>query len=178
MVLLAGMGIGSIAAIVRTRFVRYIVYFSAAVVAVILAWQAWRLNGSWRSGRGNPYIYIESSPDVKRLTKRLDELARLDRDGYNSIVQVIAPPDRMWPIPWYLRKFSNTGYWTARSNPEIIKNIKYLVTSPGVSENLPDEIKEGYMIEFFGLREDVLVVLHVRKDLWDRYIHSKLEDGW
>lgn len=177
MVLLAGIGVGSIAAVVRSRSVRYIVYCSAAVVAVILAWQSWRLNGSWRSGRGNPYVYIESSPDVKRLTKRLDELARLDRDGYNSMIQVIAPPDRMWPIPWYLRKFRNTGYWTVRANPEIIRNIKYLVTSPGVSENLPDEIKDGYMIEFFGLREDVLIVLHVRKDLWDRYIHSKLGEG-
>ena len=85
----------------------------------------------------------------------MNELAQLDSDGYDSMIQVIAPPDRMWPVPWYLRTFSNTGYYTPRAKPEIIQNVSYLVTSPGVSESLPESVREKYMIEYFQLHSDL-----------------------
>ena len=173
LVILAGIGIGAIAAVIQSRNTRYLVYSCGIVLAVILGWQAWRLKGTWRRGRGNPYAYVETSSDIKRLESRMNGLAQSDRRGYAGMIQVIAPSDRMWPLPWYLRKFSNTGYWTVQSKPEIIEKIPYLITSPGISEELPEEFKKKYMIEFFGLREDVLIVLHVRKDIWERYMETR-----
>jgi uncharacterized protein (TIGR03663 family) len=173
MILLAGIGVGAVATIVKTSAVKYTIYGSAVLVAVILGWQAWTMNGTWRLGRGNPYAYVETSPDIKRFERRMNELAQMDRDGYESTIQVIVSSDRMWPLPWYLRRFSNTGYWTVQAKPEIIKNIRYLVTSPGIAADLPQEVKEQYMVEYFGLREDVLVVLQVRKDIWERYMESR-----
>src|SRR5450432_2772456 len=56
----------------------------------------------------NPYAYAHTGEDLLRLAPRLAELARQDNLSDPRIAVVAADA---WPLPWYLRKFPQTGFW-------------------------------------------------------------------
>ena len=56
----------------------------------------------------NPYAYAHTGEDLSRLPARLEQLAR-ENNNSNPRIAVVAAD--AWPLPWYLRKFSQVGFW-------------------------------------------------------------------
>ena len=116
----------------------------------------------------NPYVYAHTSPDFKNLIKRIGELEKVSPDGNQMYIQVIAKPDSTWPLPFYLRKFPNIGYWTdADAVPGKVKPS--IIITPADFET----DQETYLSEYFGLRPDTLLAIHIDRDLWNAFIETR-----
>jgi uncharacterized protein (TIGR03663 family) len=100
----------------------------------------------------NPYAYAHTSEDLLRLPGRLEELARQNKISDPRIAVVAADA---WPLPWYLRKFPQAGFWQPgqETGP-----ADFFITSADVSGRLADQVKD-FRPEFFGVRPEVLLIL-------------------
>jgi uncharacterized protein (TIGR03663 family) len=100
----------------------------------------------------NPYAYAHTSEDLLRLPARLDELARQNKI-LNPRIAVVAAD--AWPLPWYLRKFSQVGFWQPgqETGP-----ADFFITTTDVSGKLAERLKD-FRPEYFGARPNVLLVL-------------------
>ncbi len=116
----------------------------------------------------NPYVYAHTSPDFKRMVNRIEEIVAVHDPGYDMYVQVIAPPDSTWPLPFYLRRFPNIGYWAdAAEVPGKVKPT-LVIAGPDFETN-----ENEFLTEFYGLRADTLLSIHIDRELWDRFIETR-----
>ena len=60
-----------------------------------------------------------------------------------------------WPLPWYLRKFSQVGYWQPEQETG---DADFFITTTDVSGKLAERLK-NFRPEFFGVRPNVLIIL-------------------
>ncbi len=103
-------------------------------------------------GKKNPYAYAHTTEDLLGLSARLEELAQQNKIP-NPRIAVIAKD--AWPLPWYLRKFSNVGYWQPS---QATGDADFFITTTDVSDKLAKRLK-NYRPDFFGLRPNVLLIL-------------------
>jgi uncharacterized protein (TIGR03663 family) len=100
----------------------------------------------------NPYAYAHTGEDLLRLPGRLEELARQDKFSNPRIAVVAADA---WPLPWYLRKFSQVGFW--QPEQETVA-ADFFITTTDVSGKLAERLKD-FRPEFFGARPNLLLIL-------------------
>jgi predicted membrane-bound mannosyltransferase len=100
----------------------------------------------------NPYAYSHTSEDLLGLPAEIEELAR-----QNAIVApriaVIAVDS--WPLPWYLRHFTQTGFWQPGQQPG---KADFYITSTDAADEYRDQLKD-FHADFFGVRPGVLILL-------------------
>jgi hypothetical protein len=143
-----------------------------------LAWEADRATNNFadakhpayfEASRYNPYVYAHTGKDILNLVKRLDELASVSPKGKAMSIDVVATD--YWPLPFYLRHFSNVGYPT---NPKDYRDADVIIGTMEDGERLAGEnAKVKYAVSQFGLRPGVLLSVYVKPDLW-----QKLQDKW
>jgi uncharacterized protein (TIGR03663 family) len=102
----------------------------------------------------NPYAYAHTSEDLLRLPVRLEELARQNNISNPRIAVVAADA---WPLPWYLRKFSQVGFWQPGQETGA---ADFFITSTDAAEKLDGQLK-NFRPEYFGARPEVLLVLWI-----------------
>lgn len=100
----------------------------------------------------NPYAYAHTGEDLLRLPARLEELARQDKISDPRIAVIAADA---WPLPWYLRKFSQVGFWQPGQETG---DADYFITTTDVSGKLAGRLK-NFRPEYFGARPNVLLIL-------------------
>jgi uncharacterized protein (TIGR03663 family) len=100
----------------------------------------------------NPYAYAHTGEDLLRLPGRLTELTRQDKISNPRIAVVAADA---WPLPWYLRKFPQTGFWQPGQETGA---ADFFITTTDVSGRLAERLKD-FRPEFFGTRPNVLLIL-------------------
>ena len=133
-----------------------------------LAAQSGRTNFRFCADPRNPYVYAHSVPDVVRLAQRIDEVSALTPEGRTLRIHFITAD--YWPMPYYLRAFNQIGYWEKiPASPD----APILVVNADLQEQLDPLLRDSYHTAFYGLRRDVLLVLYIRQDLWDRYLEMK-----
>jgi uncharacterized protein (TIGR03663 family) len=100
----------------------------------------------------NPYAYAHTGEDLLRLPGRIEALARQEKIPDPRIAVVAADA---WPLPWYLRKFSQVGFWQPdqETGPADL-----FITTTDVSGRLAERLK-NFRPEFFGWRPNVLLIL-------------------
>jgi uncharacterized protein (TIGR03663 family) len=100
----------------------------------------------------NPYAYAHTTEDLIRLPVRLEELARQNKIS-NPRVAVVAAD--AWPLPWYLRKFSNVGFWQPN---EDTGDADFFITTTDISDKLAARL-QNFRPDYFGARPNVLLIL-------------------
>ena len=111
MILLAAMGAEFLTGVLRHRF------WKASAVAILVAftaqltWQAWRASFVLVADRRNPYVYAQTVPDILKLVQRTVAMGQAAAEGFDTGVKVVAPESDYWPLPWYLRRFKNIGWY-------------------------------------------------------------------
>jgi hypothetical protein len=60
-----------------------------------------------------------------------------------------------WPLPWYLRHFSEVGFWRPGQQ---VKDANFYLTSTEAADQYADQLK-SFRPEFFGVRPGVLILL-------------------
>jgi hypothetical protein len=110
----------------------------------------------------NPYAYTHTSEDLLGLPVRLEQLAKEQNLAAPRIAVVAADA---WPLPWYLRKFSQVGFW--QPNQET-GDADFFITTTDVSGALGERLK-NFRPEFFGARPNVLLILWIPATLENRH---------
>jgi uncharacterized protein (TIGR03663 family) len=165
---LAGVGFAALVHGSRSRVVRAALAAALAVGSIHLGRQAWRASITYAADPRNPYVYAQTVPDAVRMAARIRNLSAIHPDGVRMQVSVIAPASEQWPLPWYLRAMPNIGYWTAPGDvlalqaPVIVSSLEH---TPALEKALGDR----YVSEYFGLRPELLLAVHIERGLWDRF---------
>jgi uncharacterized protein (TIGR03663 family) len=110
------------------------------------------------SDEENPYAYAHTVEDMLRLPEWMEKIARQVPACRDLRIAVIAKDP--WPLPWYLRRYPNTGYWQPDQNPGA---ADVYLTSPEAVERFP-RVMENRRPEYFGIRPGVLMILWTKEE--------------
>lgn len=168
-ILLAGVGAAVLVRSARTRPLRIAALTLLTAGIVHLGWQAWRVETTYAADPHNPYVYAQTSPDLLNLVTKIEALAKVDPRGHELVVKVIAPEGDYWPLPWYLRRFQNTGWWEHLPEDPF---APIMVVSAQLHAGL-DEKKSHLMVGYFQLRPQTFLELYVQLDLWKEWLASR-----
>ena len=124
----------------------------AAIVAALIAHDTRQRVFLHPADEANPYAYAHTTDDVLGLSSEITELA--NRDGLvNPRIAVIASDP--WPLPWYLRHFSQVSFWQPGQQPG---DADFYITSTDAAEQYQTQLK-NFRPDFFGVRPGVLILL-------------------
>jgi len=155
--LFAGLAIGSLwsmpssHAALRVSFPAFCVLVGAAAAALI-AHDIRQRVFLHSSDESNPYAYAHTSEDLLGLPAEIETLARQDAIASPRIAVLAADP---WPLPWYLRHFSQVGFWQPGQQPG---KADFYITSTEAADQYAQQLQD-FRPEFFGARPGVLILL-------------------
>jgi uncharacterized protein (TIGR03663 family) len=121
---------------------------------VLLTSETYRLCSRFSADPMNPLAYAASSNDVKRLESKVTELLG---QKPAAVVQVVTADS--WPLPWYLRKFPNVGYWP---KPPASLTGDVLILSPETSGTIRQN-PNYRLVGMYGTRPEMLAFVYVRE---------------
>ncbi len=137
------------------------------------ALQSYRANFVFYADPHNPYVYAQTSKGFMNLVQLMDELAAFHSDHKNMLIAVVSPPDETWPLPWYLRGYHRVGYWTNGNQPGIPLNAPVIISSAENEAILTGRLLQPYQTEYYGLRPEILLAVHIRLDFWNQFIRHR-----
>jgi uncharacterized protein (TIGR03663 family) len=100
----------------------------------------------------NPYAYAHTSEDLLGLTPEIDRLAQQQAVATPRIAVIASDP---WPLPWYLRHYSQVGFWQPGQQ---LEGADFYITSTEAAEQYDSQL-QNLRAEFFGVRPGVLILL-------------------
>ncbi|MEI7728696.1 MAG: flippase activity-associated protein Agl23 [Verrucomicrobiota bacterium] len=167
MILVAGLGV--VALFTWTRGFRLKLLLSLLLLGggTHLGWQACCANFQFAATWRNPYVYAQTVPDIYRLVEKVAGIAKVHPQGNRMLIKVISN-ESYWPLPWYLRHFSQVGWWDALPAdpyaPVIIVNSRFQAYLDEKSN------KKYLMVGHYELRPTVFLEMYVELDLWTKYV--------
>jgi uncharacterized protein (TIGR03663 family) len=138
-----------------------------------LGYQAYSANFRFHSDSRNPYVYAHTSADFLNLVQRVEDIARYHPRQKDMLIKVITFSDEAWPLPWYLRSFTRVGYWQEADGAGSVKDVPVVISSIAIAEKIQMKLQHTHQEEFFGLRPGILLAVHIRKDLWEKFMESR-----
>ena len=168
MLLLAGVGAAVLLRIARFQWARLAMGILLAAGAIQLGAQAWQAANRYAADTRNPYVYAQTHPDLLNLVQKVEAITQVEPRPERTLIKVIAPDDDYWPLPWYLRRFTQTG-WYSRLPADPFAPL--MIVARQLDARL-DESKTHPMVQMFQLRPGVFLELYVEADLWRRYVEK------
>ena len=174
--LLAGYGIVNILRVRTPRWLKIVISVLVLTGAVHWLYSGYSMNFRHYSEPANPYVYAHTGEDVLEIAKAVSRVGQVHPDGSEVPIEIIIPDHEYWPLPWYLRAFSNTAWWdhvdydqlaapliisAASEEKDLIKKI-YELPPPG-QRHLYISLFNSYQ----ELRPGLELRTYIRKDLWD-----------
>jgi uncharacterized protein (TIGR03663 family) len=173
MAVLAGFGVVAALRAVRFFALKAVVLVLVALGVYHLVGITWLTNFRYSADPRNPYVYAHTSTDLLNLVERVEQIAAVHPDGRDLFVQVIAHAYDTWPLPWYFRQFGTVGYWETAEEAPDSPTPAILIVSPDLEEQIEARVRDGFQTEFYGLRPGVLLIMHIRRDLWDAFLETR-----
>jgi uncharacterized protein (TIGR03663 family) len=124
----------------------------AALTGVVIAHDTRQRVFLYPADESNPYAYSQTSEDILGLPVEIADLARQNGITTPHITVIAADP---WPLPWYLRHFSEVGFWQPGQQGG---DADIYITSTEAADQYANGLR-GFRPEFFGVRPGVLVLL-------------------
>jgi len=79
-------------------------------------------------------------------------------------------PESYWPLPWYLRRFKNVGYFDQVPDQPLAPIMIVSANLHVAFDERPG--KTHLMAGYFALRPQVFMELYVNTNLWAAYIKT------
>ena len=99
----------------------------------------------------------------------IEGLEQASPAGYDTVIEVMSP-ESYWPLPWYLRRFKQTGFWDKIPAQPL---APIMIVSTALHADFDDRPEKTHLMAgYFELRPNVFFELYVRLDLWSRYIKT------
>ncbi len=108
----------------------------------------------------NPYVYAHTGRDAMNLVAEIEEAAAAAQ-GYDTFIVVALPTSDTWPLPWYLRKYSQVGYWTDINQVPAAAQPVVIVASASQGDLAAERFGKNMQCNFYGIRPGTLVNLFV-----------------
>jgi len=166
LVILAGNGAALLLRISRLKLVKALILILLVPGFLDLARQDYRANFERPADPANPYVYAQTSPDLLKLVAAVDKAASISPRKRDLLVEVVAPAEETWPLPWYFRRLGQVGYWTSLEAAEEDVppgRADVVVASSSFAERVAARLGGGYEQTFYGLRPEVVLALFVRR---------------
>lgn len=124
--------------------------------------------GRLASDERNPFAYVPTRPDIEKLESWIGELRAVMPAGALDSVAVIG--EDYWPLPWYLRSFEKTGYWS--EPPPDLAIFPLVFAMPDAADAVKQALEATHVELPRGLRANVPVILYVKNDIWERWMKT------
>ncbi|HUR47668.1 MAG TPA: hypothetical protein VMZ27_17425, partial [Candidatus Saccharimonadales bacterium] len=168
MILLAAVGAVTLVEFFRARLLRVVVIAALLGLSAQLTVQAWRASFVFSADRQNPYVYAQTVPNILNLVQKVEGIARVAPTGYATIVKVVTPGGDYWPLPWYLRRLEQIG-WYDQLPPDPFAPI--IIVSSKLDTRLDERSdKKWIMAGISEMRPGVFLELYVELELWKKYV--------
>ena len=165
-ILLAGVGIGAVAEAARQRTGAARWALGGAVAAVVALMTAQSLAQTVRAcyrlpaDPRNPYVYAHTGADAMNLVACVEAAAR-GAHGYDTPIAIAVPTPDTWPLPWYLRRYAQVGYWTSVADIPSGFAPDVVIASADQGDAADARFGRGKRASFFGIRPGVLLNVFV-----------------
>jgi hypothetical protein len=173
LILLAGVGAITLVGLIPGKSAKAIVAILLTSGLGHLGWQAYCASYVYFADSRNPYVYAQTLPEARQLAGKIEALAHAYPQGEHMVIQVLSSDGYYWPLPWYLRRFPNVGYWTGHLPEDL--DAPVILASPEFDEALTRRLDATHLMTgYFGLRPGALMQLWVRLDLWRAYLKERI----
>jgi len=166
-ILLAGVGAGYLidrAAQLPSRSLRTLAYLAAlwltAWLAIAHTLQNNRACGKLAADPRNPYVYAHTGRDAIELVASIERAADTAQP-FDTLIAIAVPTPDTWPLPWYLRRYRNVGYWTKVDQIPASLHPTIIVAAADQGDAVAERFGKDMQSNFFGIRPGVLLNLFV-----------------
>lgn len=119
------------------------------VLLTVSLYTSLRLNFRDYANFSEPYVYVQTSPDLNRLMDNLDSLIEVFPARRNLSVLVITPDP--WPLPWLLGRFPGLSYGTAETARDITADV--VISDATGQRQVEAALGEFYFRQPFKIRD-------------------------
>ncbi len=169
-VLLAGVGAATVVQYFAGRAARVAAASVLLLFAGQLAVQSWRASFVYSTSRSNPYVYAQTVPDLLNLVRTAEGIAGVSADGWQSVIKVVVPKGDYWPLPWYLRKFRNVGWYEKLPDDPFAPMIMVASTLDARLDERSG--RKWIMTGVTEFRPGKFFELYVELPLWTKYVET------
>ena len=178
MILLAGVGGARLIEISPAGLGRPVAAVLTGAAVAHLGWLAWAGSVRFASDPRNPWVYAHTGTGVFEIARRVEALSRAHPQHTAMPIEVISG-ENLWPLPWYLRRFSAVRWETAPVNDGV--HAPVILATPDMEDAIRRKLyewrrpgeRELYVPMFDApveLRPQVEVRGYAAKSLWDETV--------
>jgi hypothetical protein len=109
-----------------------------------------RLNFYRFTKEDEPYVYVQTFPEIETLTKPLLDMARKDPRYYHVHGYILL--ESYYPLPWMLGDFTQIGYYKKDEPPEHYDE-GFVVGEVSQTEKIESTLRGEYYKRKFRLRD-------------------------
>ena len=139
-ILVAAVGADEIFSLAKSTAGKWAVASLLTAALLHLGWQTVELNFKYDADISNPYVYAHTDPDIFLLTGAIKDITKYSPDGKSTYIEVVCPNADYWPLPWYLRRYNNVGYFAEFDNSLPAGDL--IVTMPALETSLLKKLEE------------------------------------
>lgn len=139
---------------------RAIVIGLLTAAVAVMVFQTIRLNFWEYDDDKHPYVYVHTRHELLSMTDEISKIA--ERAGTGSETSILITAPEYWPLPWYLRDYSQIGY----TEEVIDANTAIVIGMQEQERELQTKLHQRYeRVAAYPLRPGVNLVLYVRRDI-------------
>ncbi len=128
---------------------------NATLLAVVVAFMLAQIHAEWRltyregDVPRDMLVYVQTTPDVPRVTNQLQDLSQQATDGmgltiwYDDVTQ--------WPFNWYLKDFPNRRY-IGRELPSPLDAQVIIISDDVLTQQMEKELGANYTYQEYPMR--------------------------
>lgn len=126
-----------------------VIVFILIVVGLASSVITWSLDFIDHSNPKIPYVYVQTYPEITKITDPILNLAKKDPSNYN-LVGIVLRSDE-WPLPWIWGDFPRIGYYGAINTPPTY-DADFLVVETSRIYEVEDNLKDKYFTDTATIR--------------------------
>ena len=111
---------------------------------------AGRLNFKDYTNENEPYVYVQTLPDINQLTEPLRKLTSISPAYYHLRGYILLPESDSHPLPWLLADFSRVEFLNEVMPPS--DTADFLLVEDAIVSDVEERLKAIYFKEPFVLR--------------------------
>ena len=100
-----------------------------------------------------PYVYVQTMPEIAVVTEPVIGLARRDPRNYAMSGQIVL--ESYYPLPWTLGDFTKIGYYGKGEELPAILDGAFIVALTSQQKVVEERLKETYLRRRFHLRDSM-----------------------
>ncbi len=172
--LLAGLGVCELYRRLKPAPLRAALGIVLGIGVVQLGNQAFRASFMSNADPNNPYVYAATSADVLKLQERIDGLAKAWPAHNKMVIKVFSTSDYYWPLPWYLRRYPNVGYYSHAPKTKEEAEAEVTLCDTTLDDQLTALLTDDLMNGINEVRpRTYFVETFIRMDVWTTYLNWK-----